>query len=236
MCANNVATWLIETVGFEGNPAAGFGMTASVFANSLSKAELNDLAAIMELYKNNLIENPSALLNEISTTLSENGAYKIVYDRANNTIIKQINAGNGTGGYLNKPEQGGTLNIGAGNKPIEGAYNISHPDYPMGKGVYPGNANDLPNIATGSQNRIIMENPYKYDPLNNEILRVLSSEGTITIKGSISNGTLRNLEKNASDKGLVLINKTKVPNNGHTQTNGKSIGSSELIEYTFKKK
>ena len=96
MCANNVATWLIETVGFEGNPAAGFGMTASVFANSLSKAELNDLAAIMELYKNNLIENPSALLNEIRTTLSENGAYKIVYDRANNTIIKQINAGNGT--------------------------------------------------------------------------------------------------------------------------------------------
>ena len=98
LCANNVATWLIETVGFEGNPAAGFGMTASVFANSLSKAELNDLAAIMELYKNNLIENPSALLNEIRTTLSENGAYKIVYDRANNTIIKQFNAGNGTTG------------------------------------------------------------------------------------------------------------------------------------------
>lgn len=101
MCANNVATWLIETVGFEGNPAAGFGMTASVFANSLSKAELNDLAAIMELYKNNLIENPSALLNEIRTTLSENGAYKIVYDRANNTIIKQINAGKGTSGVIN---------------------------------------------------------------------------------------------------------------------------------------
>lgn len=106
----------------------------------------------------------------------------------------------------------------------------------MGKGVYPGNANDLSNIATGSQNRIIMENPYKYDPLNKEILRVLSSDGTITIRGSISNRTLKNLEKRASDNGLVLINKTKVPNNGHTQTNGKPIGSSELIEYTFKKK
>ncbi|SCC34750.1 hypothetical protein, partial [Gilliamella intestini] len=96
--------------------------------------------------------------------------------------------------------------------------------------------NDLSNIATGSQNKIIMENPYKYDPLGSEILRVLSNNGTITIKGSISNGTLKNLEKIASDRGLILINKTKVPNTGYTQTNGKPIGSSELIKYIFKKK
>ncbi|MCX8640824.1 hypothetical protein J3U37_11975, partial [Gilliamella sp. B3172] len=52
--------------------------------------------AIMELYKNNRIENPSVVLNEIKTTLSENGNYKIVYDRANNTIIKQTKVGKGT--------------------------------------------------------------------------------------------------------------------------------------------
>jgi hypothetical protein len=149
------------------------------------------------------------------------------------TKIKEIAKGNK---YLSKPQQGGTLNIGAGNKPIEGAYNISHPDHPMANGVHAGDANKLSNIATGSQNKIIMENPYKYDPLNSEILRVLSSNGTITIKGSLSNGTLKNLEKRASDKGLVLVNKTKVPNTGYTQTNGKPIGSSELIQYTFKKK
>ncbi|MCX8713150.1 hypothetical protein J3U57_05365, partial [Gilliamella sp. B3464] len=50
---------------------------------------------------------PSALLNEIRTTLSENGAYKIVYDRANNTIIKQFNAGKGT-----------SANKGGGNQTI----------------------------------------------------------------------------------------------------------------------
>ena len=78
LCANNVGTWLIETVGFEGYPAAGLGMTAGSLANSLSKSELNELAAIMELYKNNRIENPSVVLNEIKTTLSDNGNYKIV--------------------------------------------------------------------------------------------------------------------------------------------------------------
>lgn len=104
LCANNVGTWLIETVGFEGYPAAGLGMTAGSLANSLSKSELNELAAIMELYKNNRIENPSVVLYEIKTTLSENGSYKIVYDRANNTIIKQTKAGKGTTG---SPTQGG---------------------------------------------------------------------------------------------------------------------------------
>ncbi|MCX8640550.1 hypothetical protein J3U37_10570, partial [Gilliamella sp. B3172] len=96
LCANNVGTWLIETVGFEGYPAAGLGMTAGSLVNSLSKSELNELAAIMELYKNNRIENPSVVLNEIKTTLSENANYKIVYDRANNTIVKQTKAGKGT--------------------------------------------------------------------------------------------------------------------------------------------
>ena len=96
LCANNVGAWLIETVGFEGYPAAGLGMTAGSLVNSLSKSELNELAAIMELYKNNRIENPSVVLNEIKTTLSENGSYKIVYDRANNTIVKQTKAGKGT--------------------------------------------------------------------------------------------------------------------------------------------
>ncbi|ELY4483366.1 hypothetical protein SMZ77_004165, partial [Cronobacter turicensis] len=77
-----------------------------------------------------------------------------------NTLVKKP--------FYDKPQEGGILNIGAGNRPIEGAYNISHPDYPKGPGVYAGDANDLSNIATGSQTKIIMENPYGFEPFNDE--------------------------------------------------------------------
>jgi hypothetical protein len=80
LCANQVATWLIETVGFEGNPAMGLGMTAGVYVNSLSKAELNELAAIMTLEKNKLIKNSSPVIDELKVTLSEDSAHKLVYD------------------------------------------------------------------------------------------------------------------------------------------------------------
>ncbi|OCG71455.1 hypothetical protein A9G43_05105 [Gilliamella sp. Occ3-1] len=95
LCANQVATWLIETVGFEGNPAMGLGMTAGVYVNSLSKAELNELAAIMTLEKNKLIKNSSPLIDELKVTLSEDSAHKLVYDKATNSIIKQAKAGKG---------------------------------------------------------------------------------------------------------------------------------------------
>ncbi|OCG42893.1 VENN motif pre-toxin domain-containing protein [Gilliamella sp. Bif1-4] len=95
LCANQVAAWLIETVGFEGNPAMGLGMTAGVYVNSLSKAELNELAAIMTLEKNKLIKNSSPLIDELKVTLSEDSAHKLVYDKATNSIIKQAKAGKG---------------------------------------------------------------------------------------------------------------------------------------------
>ena len=53
----------------------------------------------------------------------------------------------------------------------------------MAPEVHVGDAYDLSNIATRSQNKIIMDNPFGYDPLNDEVLRVLSDEGTIIIRG-----------------------------------------------------
>ncbi|MCO6540661.1 MAG: RHS repeat-associated core domain-containing protein, partial [Gilliamella sp.] len=144
-------------------------------------------------------------------------------------------AGKETGGYLNQPEQGGTLNIGAGNKPIEGAYNISHPDYPMAEGVYPGNANDLSNIATGSQNKIIMDNPFGYYPLNDEVLRVLNNGGTIIIRGNQTNKYMKNLEIIAKEKGLQLVNKRQISSAGYAQSSGEPIKSKTIDEYIFKK-
>ena len=149
---------------------------------------------------------------------------------------QEINAGKGTGGYLNKPEQGGTLNIGAGNKPIEGAYNISHPDYPMGKNVYPGNANDLSNIATGSQNKVIIDNPYGYKPINNEVMRVLNKDGVLIIRGGGGNKYIRNIEKIAADNGLKLVEKKTISSKGYTQSDGSPIKNPTINEYIFKKK
>ncbi|MWP63241.1 hypothetical protein [Gilliamella sp. Pas-s25] len=107
----------------------------------------------------------------------------------------------------------------------------------MAEGVYPGNANDLSNIATGSQNKIIMDNPFGYYPLNDEVLRVLNKEGTIIIRGSDGkvNKYMRNLESIAEDKGLQLIDKRQISSAGYSQSNGKPIVSQNINEYIFKK-
>ncbi|WP_392553614.1 VENN motif pre-toxin domain-containing protein [Orbus wheelerorum] len=138
--------------------------------------------------------------------------------------------------YLAKAEKGGTLNIGAGNKPIEGTYNISNPDYLMGKGVYAGNANDLSKIATGSQKTIIMENPYGFKPFNDEILRVLDNNGTIIIKGSWNNPSMKNLEKIAESKGFTLSEKNIISSKGYSQSDGMQIKNETITEYIFNKK
>ena len=51
LCANQVAIWVMETIGAEAMPAAGLGMTASQLANSLSKAQLKELSALMAMEK-----------------------------------------------------------------------------------------------------------------------------------------------------------------------------------------
>ena len=64
----------------------------------------------------------------------------------------------------------------------------------MAPGVHVGDAYDLSNIAIRSQNEIIMDNPFGYDPFHKELLRVLSAEGTITIRGGKNNGYVSNIE------------------------------------------
>ena len=140
--------------------------------------------------------------------------------------------------YLSEPEQGGTLNIGAGLNPIEGAYNISHPDYPMAPGVHSGDINDMRNIATRSQNKIIMDNPYNYEPFNKEVFRVLSDEGTVIIRGSTGkkNKYLRNLEAKANEIGFELISTKEISSKGYLQSDGTPIVGDNLNEYNFMKK
>ncbi|HDI3034133.1 TPA: hemagglutinin repeat-containing protein [Cronobacter turicensis] len=137
--------------------------------------------------------------------------------------------------FYDKPQEGGILNIGAGNRPIEGAYNISHPDYPKGVGVYAGDVNDLSNIATGSQTKIIMENPYGFEPFNDEVVRVLDQNGTIVVKGTWNNPKIKGIEKKAKKYGFTLTEKNVIPSTGFSQTDGKSIANDTVTEYIFKK-
>ncbi|OCG38439.1 hypothetical protein A9G25_12160 [Gilliamella sp. Bif1-4] len=153
LCANQVAAWLIETVGFEGNPAMGLGMTAGVYVNSLSKAELNELAAIMTLEKNKLIKNSSPVIDELKVTLSEDSAHKLVYDKATNSIIKQAKAGKGTNVKIS-PENQKYVDILS----PEAKQHILYGDGPTSGGhMYPGNPGKTTFPKDWSADKIVHE-------------------------------------------------------------------------------
>ena len=143
--------------------------------------------------------------------------------------------------YLKKPIYGGTLNIGAGLKPIPNAYNISHPNYPMAPSVYPGNAENLSNIASQSQAMIVIQNPYGFNPLNPEIIRVLQPNGKIIItsslntKGQMNNKFAKQAIREAKARGFNISEKV-VPNTGFNQSDGIKIKSENFIEITIIKK
>ena len=96
--------------------------------------------------------------------------------------------------YLTKPEQGGTLVIAAGNNPIKGAHNIDIKEN-IKIGVFKEDATNLVNVPTESQSKIIIENPYGFEPLNPEILRVVKPGGEIIITGTERNKFFRKMFK-----------------------------------------
>jgi len=106
--------------------------------------------------------------------------------------------------YLTKPEQGGTLVIAAGNNPIKGAHNIDIKKN-IKIGVFKGDATNLVNVPTGSQSKVIIENPNGFDPLNPEILRVIKKGGELEISGVVKNP---DFSKMYVDKAKTIV---KVP-------------------------
>ena len=110
--------------------------------------------------------------------------------------------------YLTKPEQGGTLVIAAGNNPIEGAHNIDINEN-IEIGVFKGDATNLVNVPTGSQAKVIIENPFGFDPTNSEILRVLQKGGELRITGTERNKYFKDMLKDSYEppKGFKVIKK-----------------------------
>ena len=134
--------------------------------------------------------------------------------------------------YLSKPEQGGVMVVGAGTKAISGAYNIDI--NPKVGGVHYGDATNLVNVPTGSQSKVIIENPNGFDPLNPEILRVVKEGGEIEITGIKSNKEFFNMYSGKVEvpKGFEIIEVREIPENFQKQgfrTDGKLIGTKDGV-------
>ena len=129
--------------------------------------------------------------------------------------------------YLSKPEQGGVMVVGAGTKAISGAYNIDI--NPKVGGVHYGDATNLVNVPTGSQSKVIIENPYGFNPLNPEILRVVKPGGEIRITGTERNKYFKDMLKDSYEPpaGFKVIKKGDIPKLERRQgfqKNGEPIG------------
>ena len=133
--------------------------------------------------------------------------------------------------YLTKPEQGGTLVIAAGNNPIEGAHNIDINEN-IEIGVFKGDATNLVNVPTGSQAKVIIENPFGFYPTNSEILRVLQKGGELRITGTESNRFFRKMfKKRKGENGELIVDLTKIPPEYEVVESRKLIGSEKKQGY-----
>ena len=139
------------------------------------------------------------------------------------------------GSRLDKPaDSNGSLNIGAGENPLDGYYNIDiDPKVP---GVYKGDAADLSGIKTGSQSRINIDNPYGYDPLNSEILRVLSPGGKIVMTGNAqSNGYMKRALRRVGELSLEIVSSRQVSSEGYKLVDGGKMTGKVLTEVTLER-
>ena len=175
-------------------------------------------------FQNSVVQNNKNSINKPPVDVSElnNQQSKQIYT---NKISQEI--------YLSKAKQNGVLVIGAGNNPIKGAYNIDKKDS-ISSAVYYGDATNLVNIQTGSQAKVIIENPNGFDPLNPEILRVVKEGGEIEITGIKSNKEFFNIYSGKVEvpKGFEIIEVGEIPENFQKQgfrTDGKLIGQKDGV-------
>ena len=142
-------------------------------------------------------------------------------------------------GPLSEPARSnGTLNVGAGSKPMNGAYNIDLENFNPEIGVYQGDATLMEGIADGSQSTIYFENPYNYYPINENSIRVLESNGKMEIIGSPSNKYVNHTPQYCEEFGLNY-ELSEIQNVGqYTRSNGTVISpetTPTFLHYTVTK-
>ncbi|MCL2360114.1 MAG: RHS repeat-associated core domain-containing protein, partial [Candidatus Bathyarchaeota archaeon] len=131
-----------------------------------------------------------------------------------------------TGNFLSSPaRRNGMLNIGAGARPVDGAFNVDID--PRATGVFRGNVNSLGNVATRSQSQVIIANP-QFNSLTPEVRRVMQSGGVLNITGGRSNSHFKQIfnmtPQQLQSQGFTLISRGQIaPNNPGLRTDGTQI-------------
>ena len=200
--------------------------------SSISKTSYKTENTSLALYdKSKIVETNGTLVAPLTTnkelatvSLLKNEVNKVSQIQNNRLPYKPVLA---LPNYLSKPEQGGIMVVGAGTKPISGAYNIDI--NPKVGSVHYGDATNLVNVPTGSQAKVIIENPFGFDPTNSEILRVLQKGGELRITGTERNRYFKNMLKDSykPPKGFKVIKKGDIPELERRQgfqKNGEPIG------------
>ena len=119
LCANQVAIWVMETIGAEAMPAAGLGMTASQLANSLSKAQLKELSALMALENSGELRVTSEIIKDVKKLLNDTPETKRIYKQIENTVVANLEPGNKASTSIIR--NGERLVLNQGNLPTCGA-------------------------------------------------------------------------------------------------------------------
>ena len=136
--------------------------------------------------------------------------------------------------YKDRPDpQNGSINIGAVDNPLDGHHNVDIE--PKATGVHRGDATNMPDVPTGYQSRINMDNPHGFDPLNPEVLRILSPDGEIRMVGIYSNRDFRNAVGNVEKLQLQIISRRQINFEGYKTTSGASIRSEEVTEVIIRR-
>ena len=174
------------------------------------------------------------VLDEVIGKLGKNA----FYGTSNDDKIMAETKNETNSSYLSGPKPGGILNIGAGTKPIENAYNIDI--NPVVEGVYQGNITDLSAIPTGSISKVIMQNPYKYNALDSEIGRVLQSGGIVEITGGMSNRWFNRIFNMTIEQldalGYELVSRGVASNPEQGYTSSGAAIKSTIMEIILRKK
>ena len=101
------------------------------------------------------------------------------------------------------------------------------------------------NVPTGSQAKVIIENPFGFDPTNPEILRVLQKGGELKVTGVESNKYFNSIIEDIDKKiikvpeGYELIEVREIPileRKQGFQSTGRPIGKKTDIEIRLRKK
>ena len=133
--------------------------------------------------------------------------------------------------------------VGAGTKAISGAYNIDI--NPKVGGVHYGDATNLKGIPDNFLSLVTIENLFRFNPYNSEILRVLQKGGELKVTGVESNKYFNTIIEDIDKKiikvpeGYELIEVKEIPileRKQGFQSSGRPIGKKTDIEIRLRKK